>query len=61
MLARRAARLPERLLEAFGQRGEALAAADRLDILPGAKCEPEMIEQMRERRRRLSPQGNRHR
>ena len=50
MLARHAAQLPERLLEAFGQCGEALAAADRLDILPAAKCEPEMIEQMRERR-----------
>ena len=55
MLARHAAQLPERLLEAFGQCGEALAAADRLDILLAAKCEPEMIEQMRDRRA-----GDRH-
>jgi hypothetical protein len=43
------AELPERLLDAFGQRGEALAAADRLDVLPAAEGEPEVIEQMGER------------
>jgi hypothetical protein len=48
MLAGHAAQLPERLLEAFGQRGEALPAADRLDEAPARVGEPEMVDQMRE-------------
>jgi len=48
MLARHATQLPKRLLHTFGERGEALAAADRLDVLPAAEGEPEVIEQMRE-------------
>ena len=56
MFARHAAELPKRFLKTLGERGEALAAADRLDVLPAAEGEPEMVEQMRERRA-----GNRHR
>jgi len=48
MLARHAAQLPERLLHTLGERGEALATADRLDILPAAEGEPELVEKMRE-------------
>src|SRR5205085_2286696 len=55
MRARHPAELPERLLDAFGERGEALAAADRLDVLPAAEGEPEMIQQMGER---LATEGN---
>ncbi len=49
MRARHPAELPERLLDAFGERGEALSAADCLDVLPAAEGEPEMVEEMRER------------
>ena len=47
--ARHPAELPERFLDAFGERGEAFAAADRLDVLPAAEGQPEMVEQMGER------------
>jgi hypothetical protein len=43
------AELPQRFLQTFGQRREALAAADRLDILPTAVGQPEMVKQMTER------------
>jgi len=56
MFARHTTELPERFLKTLGKGGEALAAADRLDVLPAAEGEPEMVEQMRERRAR-----NRHR
>src|SRR4029077_21080495 len=46
VLARYPTQLPERFLETLGQRGKALAAADRLDVLPAAVAEPEMIKQM---------------
>ena len=49
VLAGNAAELPERFLQALGQRGEALAAANRLDVLPAPEGEPEMVEQMLER------------
>ena len=50
-----AAELPERLLHAFGQRREALAAFDHLDMLPARKGQPEMKEQMIE-----GPSGDRN-
>ena len=43
------AELPERLLHALGQRGEALAAFDRLDVLPAREGQPEVEQQMIER------------
>lgn len=46
MLARDAAELPERLLQAFGESREALSAADRFDEAPAGIGEPEMVEQM---------------
>src|SRR6516164_2600416 len=49
VLARHPTQSPERFLETLGQRGETLAAADRLDVLPAAIGEPEMIKQMHER------------
>ena len=50
MLVRHAAKLPKRFLKTLGECGEALTAADRLDVLPAAEGKPEMVEQMRERR-----------
>ena len=49
MRARHPTQLPQRLLQPLGERREALAAADRFDVLPATVGEPEMIKQMRER------------
>src|SRR4051794_46362 len=49
MLLGNAAELPQRFLQPLGQRREALATADRLDVLPAAIGQPEMVEQMAER------------
>ena len=49
MLAGHAAELPERLLQTFGQGGEALPALDGADMLPAREGEPEVIEHMIER------------
>ena len=49
MLARHAAELPEGVLQSFGESGEALAAADRLEKAPARVGEPEVVEQVRER------------
>ena len=45
--------LPERFLETLGQRSKALAAADRLDVLPAAVGEPEMVRLVRRREKEL--------
>jgi hypothetical protein len=50
MRRRRPAQLPQRFLQTLGQRGEALAALDRLDVLPAGERQPEVVEQVRERR-----------
>jgi hypothetical protein len=49
MLVGHAAQLPQRFRQSLGQRREALTAADRLDVLPAAVGQPEMVEQMPER------------
>lgn len=46
------AKLPERLLHALGQGSEALAALDRLDVLPAREGQPEVEEQIIERNAR---------
>ena len=55
VLARHAAELPERLLQSFGESGEALAALIALRKLPAREGEPEVVEEVRER-----PAGDRH-
>ena len=49
MRARHPAELPEGFLDAFRERGEALTAADRFDVLPTTEGQPKMVEQMAER------------
>jgi len=49
MLARCAAERPQRVLQAAGQRGEALAAQHDLGVLPGGIGQHEVIETVRKR------------
>jgi hypothetical protein len=44
MLLGHPAELPQRFLEPLGERGEALAAADRPGVLPTAEDQPEVVE-----------------
>ena len=52
MLARRAAERPERVLQARGQRHEALAAEHDMGVLEAAEGQAEVIEPVRQRRSR---------
>jgi hypothetical protein len=49
VLAGHAAQVPERLLQTFGEGGEALPTLDGAHVLPAREGEPEVIEQMIER------------
>lgn len=49
MIERRAADRPQRVLQAFRQSDEALAAKDDMGVLEARPDEPEVIEQMIER------------
>lgn len=51
----RAAQVSKRFLHALGERGEALLALDRLDVLPAGELEREVVMDMRKRRA-----GDRH-
>ena len=56
VLARHAAELPKRLLQALGQGGVALPALNDTDMLPAREGEPEVVEHVLER-----PAGKGHR
>ena len=49
VLLRHAAQRPQRVLQAFGQRHEALAAEHDMGMLEARECQPEVIEPMIER------------
>ncbi len=49
MLLRNAAERPQRILQALGQRDEALAAEHNIGMLEARECQPEVIEPMRQR------------
>jgi hypothetical protein len=49
MLLGNAAERPQRILQAFGQRDEALAAEDNMGMLEARECQPEVLEPMRQR------------
>jgi len=49
MLLRNAAERPQRILQALGQRDEALAAEHNMGMLEARECQPEVIEPMRQR------------
>ena len=49
MLLGNAAERPQRILQALGQRDEALAAEHNMGMLEARECQPEVIEPMRQR------------